>query len=372
MTPIDKLLGSIEAGMRLTKATFEITEVPEDDPDYFSGDPECGLCSLEFSPVSRDPGEPPGAFLTAPMSASVSYQVARVLCDGPGYEEQPIVEEGFFPCCPDCRADVEARLMRDRLNSAADAVQMIPFTPKNTEQSAGAVYHSNIIQGTDEWILLRTGILTASEMKLILTESTLKPANNDKTRAHVFEIVAQRITGRTEPGFVSDDMERGSRDEITARRLYSEHYAPVQEMGFVTREFSHNGVTFTLGWSPDGLVGEGGSIEVKSRAQKHQVKTVLGLGGEGCPDEFRLQIQTGLLVSGRRWCDFVSYCGGLHMPVSRCHPDEEIQLKILDAAADFETRVEELRREYMGKVAKNNWVMTEFEPEDTEEMEILL
>ena len=46
-------------------------------------------------------------------------------------------------------------------------------------------YHTDLVQGSDEWLAARRGILTASEMKLILTP-TLKAAINDKTRAHVW------------------------------------------------------------------------------------------------------------------------------------------------------------------------------------------
>ena len=60
------------------------------------------------------------------------------------------------------------------------------------------VYYHDLEQGTPEWLALRCGILTASEMRLIMTP-TLKPASNDKERAHLFELLAQRITGHTEP-----------------------------------------------------------------------------------------------------------------------------------------------------------------------------
>ena len=54
-------------------------------------------------------------------------------------------------------------------------------------------YHNDLIQGSDEWHAARCGLLTASEVKLILTP-TLKIAANDKTRAHVWELLAQRLT----------------------------------------------------------------------------------------------------------------------------------------------------------------------------------
>ena len=48
-------------------------------------------------------------------------------------------------------------------------------------------YHRDLVQGSDEWLAARCGLLTASEMKLIVT-TTLKPASNDKERAHLYEL----------------------------------------------------------------------------------------------------------------------------------------------------------------------------------------
>ena len=189
-------------------------------------------------------------------------------------------------------------------------------------------YHNDLIQGSDEWHAARCGLLTASEVKLILTP-TLKVANNDKTRAHVWELLAQRLTRYVEPSYIGDAMLRGWRDEILARDLYSQHYAPVTEVGFITND--HWG--FTLGYSPDGLVGNDGLIECKSRAQKFQIQTI---AEDEVPGEFMLQLQTGLLVTGRKWVDFISYSGGLPMFVKRVLPDRFMQEAIIDAATAFE------------------------------------
>lgn len=195
--------------------------------------------------------------------------------------------------------------------------------------------HEDLVQGSDEWLAARCGLLTASEMKLILTP-TLKVAANDKERAHLYELLAQRITGHVEPSYISDDMLRGKEDEIEARARYAEIYAPVREVGFITN--SRWG--FTLGYSPDGLVGDDGAIEIKSRRQKYQVETILG---GAVPAEYALQIQTGLLVSERRWCDFISYSGGLPMLTLRVYPDAKVQEAILAAAEAFEERLAEKR-----------------------------
>jgi len=204
------------------------------------------------------------------------------------------------------------------------------------------VYHRDVIQGTDEWLAQCRGILTASEVGLILTP-TLKVANNEKTRSHLYELLAQRITGYVEPRYVSDDMLRGQDDELEARALYAKHYAPVEQCGFVTRQFDWG----VLGYSPDGLVGDDGLLECKSRLQKHQVKTILDWHCEGAtPSEYLLQCQTGLLVTQRKWIDLVSYSGGLPLCVMRMHQDEVMHEAIMAAHQAFEKQLRLAREEY--------------------------
>lgn len=208
--------------------------------------------------------------------------------------------------------------------------------------TAPAKYYHNIVQGSDEWLELRRGMITASEMKLILTP-TLKIASNDKEKAHLYELAAQRITGYVEPCYISDDMLRGYEDEIEARQLYSEHYAPVQEVGFIVSD----SLGFNIGYSPDGLVGEDGQIEVKGRRQKHQLKTIIEcVPANIIPDEYMMQIQTGLIVTGRKWCDFISYSGGMLMATIRVFPDLKIQNAIIQAATEFEGKINRVVEDY--------------------------
>jgi hypothetical protein len=201
-------------------------------------------------------------------------------------------------------------------------------------KTAGNItYYDDVTQGSDEWLALRCGILTASEIKLILTP-TLKIASNDKERAHLFELLAQRVTKYVEPRYVSDDMLRGKEDEIDAKIIYNEKYAPVNEVGFIT----NNKWGFTLGFSPDGLIGEDGIVEVKSRCQKYQIETIIN---GNMPNDYMLQVQAGLLVSERSWCDFISYSGGLPMATIRVEPDPVYQDAIIQAAANFERKLSE-------------------------------
>ena len=210
--------------------------------------------------------------------------------------------------------------------------------------------YDELEQGTPEWLQARCGLLTASTMNLILTP-TCKTANNDKSRAHVYEIAAQRITQYVEPVFMTNDMMRGHVDEIEARQLYAERYAPVRQVGFMTNDRWG----FTLGYSPDGLVYDDGLIECKSRRQKYQFRTI---AENEVPEEYWLQLQTALLVSEREYVDFISFCGGMPMFVHRVMADATIQAAILTAAETFYDNVNKLIAQYKKNCATFKFIET--------------
>lgn len=189
--------------------------------------------------------------------------------------------------------------------------------------------YPDIEQGSPAWHDLRRGMVTASTVGQLVTPSTLKTAANPASRALAALLVAERLTGRTDPSFVSDDMERGWEDEPRARAVYAEHYAPVTDMGFMSRD----GVWGELGFSPDGLVGDDGLIEIKSRRPKKHLATILA---DEVPTENVAQVQAGLLVSGREWCDYISYSGGMPLFVKRVYVDTLWGQAIREAVRTFE------------------------------------
>jgi hypothetical protein len=164
--------------------------------------------------------------------------------------------------------------------------------------------------------------------------------NSETSRGLTATLVAERITGYVEPMHVSGDMERGTLDEPYAREIYSENYAPAVEVGFMVRD----DWGFRLGYSPDGLVGDDGLIEIKSRKQKIQLRTILE---DVVPMENMAQIQCGLLVSGREWCDYVSYCGGMPLWPKRVLPDPRWFTAIIEAVTEFEMTANEMLTKYM-------------------------
>lgn len=215
----------------------------------------------------------------------------------------------------------------------------------------GVVYHRDIAQGTQEWLDIRRGKLTASEMCKIITP-TLKVANNGDSRAHVYEIAAQRITGHVKEGFISYKMMRGHEEEVDARDHYARHYAPVETIGFITNDRWG----FTLGCSPDGLVGDIGLIEAKSRDPHYQVETIVK--GE-IPTEHLIQVQAELLISEREWCHYLSYSGGLPMDLIPAEPIPEFQEAITEVATAFEARVAEVIEAYHAAVKRRGLHPTE-------------
>jgi hypothetical protein len=173
----------------------------------------------------------------------------------------------------------------------------------------------------------------------------IEPArNSDVARRATMVLTAERITGFTEPTYVSDDMWRGMTDEPVARDLYSQHFAEARVYGFMVLE--RDG--WKLGFSPDGLVGDDGAIEIKSRRSNNQLKTILT---DSVPAENMAQIQTGLLVSGRKWLDYVSYCGGMPLYVKRVYPDPRWFRAITQAVEQFEHTAAEMTATYAQNTA---------------------
>lgn len=203
-------------------------------------------------------------------------------------------------------------------------------------------YHYDIAQGTEEWLHARLGLITASTMNTVLTPK-LKIAANAESRMVVYNIIAERLTGEIEPHYQSDTMLAGHIWEEYAKKAYSKKHEPVHDCGFITNDKWG----FTIGYSPDGLVGEEGLVECKARISKLQIKTVVE---GGVPEEFMLQCQTALLVTERKYIDFLSYSNGLHMLKETIEPIPEYFDKIIEASEKTEKDIAEKMEIYKEKV----------------------
>lgn len=211
--------------------------------------------------------------------------------------------------------------------------------------------HESLEQGSDEWRQARAGIITASTVGKLLSGKTYAPADNDTSRTLIRGLVTERITGRPEETAQTLDMLRGSLAEPHARDEYEKHHTAVDEVGFITRDFGD----FTLGYSPDGMVGEEGLIEIKSPKPHHHLRT---LTEDQVPGVHLPQLHQGLLVSDRDWIDYVSYSPGLPLYVTRVERSLVWDRTILQAAEKAEQQAQELMAAY--EIAASKYPATEW------------
>lgn len=184
---------------------------------------------------------------------------------------------------------------------------------------------NDVDQSTPEWHALRCGKFTGSRFKdvMAVSKSSGKPlkARNDL----IWELASERIQGYQPEGASSHAMQWGKDNETIASEKYQLKTGEfVESVPFV----NHRKYAF-VGVSPDGLVGEDGGIEIKcpKNPQIHLKRFI-----DGVPDEYIPQIQGFLWVTGRKWCDFISYdpdtAKEFRLLIIRVTPDEEYIAKL--------------------------------------------
>lgn len=183
----------------------------------------------------------------------------------------------------------------------------------------------NFEQGSDEWKNARTGVITASCFSQIL------PGGKGKTRrTYLLKIASERITGNQADTFSNAHMERGHEQESAARDLYVEqNNVEVTQCGLMKN--------FGLGYSPDGLVADDGLIEIKSKFAHLQAEILLD---DEIPSEHIAQLQGGLLISERKYIDFISFCPGMPLFIKRVFRDEDYISKLKVEIFNFEEEVQ--------------------------------
>lgn len=216
----------------------------------------------------------------------------------------------------------------------------------------------DLTQGSTEWLDVRRGMLTASVIGQLITPQTIRPASNDKTRALIAQLAAERITGQSDDVFVSSDMMRGTLHEPVARERYAEVNAvEVEQVGFLVRD----DWGFQLGASPDGLIGDDGGLEVKCPRPKTHIQTILS---DQVPAYNMAQVQTCLLVTGRAWWDFCSFSAGLPLWTKRVAPDSKWRDAIIAAATSADHAIASMVSQW--GIATEGLPATEYIPDDIE------
>lgn len=202
--------------------------------------------------------------------------------------------------------------------------------------------YRDIPQQSEPWFELRKGIPTASEYSSVMAKG--RGSEPSKTRlSYLYRLAGERITGRLEEAFSNRHTERGNIDEPRALAAY----VFLNDVEVDTVTFIRSGNT---GASPDGLLGTNGLIEIKSKLPRLHIAVLeakrKGAKGSLVPSEHILQIQGGIWVSEREWCDFISYSEGLPLFVERVYRDEKKIAEIAKAVDQFNEELDEIVSHY--------------------------
>ena len=189
------------------------------------------------------------------------------------------------------------------------------------------------VQGTPAWLAARAGRVTASMISAVL----MKPETAG-FRDYQAQLVAEILTGKPQGSdYTNIHMQFGSENEPLARSAYeAETGFSVDEVGLCIHPTIER-----AGASPDGLVGNSGLVEIKCpKVATHLAYLIAGV----VPSGYRNQMMWQMAVTGRDWCDFVSFRPDLpeHLQlfIVRFKRDSEKILELETAVISFLSTVD--------------------------------
>ena len=187
--------------------------------------------------------------------------------------------------------------------------------------------HDKTVQGSQEWLQLRLGKVTASEADQLVTP-LWKIKTGEGPRTLRYRKLAEKATGAPcEEAFESFAMGQGKLLEPEAiAYLELMEGVKVDRVGFVETDDGR------AGCSPDGLIGADGGLELKCpRPQKHIQYLMDGV----LPPEYAAQVHWSMLVCERPRWTFLSYARGFPPLVVKVERDEAIQATLRAALDTF-------------------------------------
>lgn len=191
--------------------------------------------------------------------------------------------------------------------------------------------HENLEQGSQAWLDVRAGKITASEADAILT-----PKFAAKESKAVETYLGRKWAEKWQHAPIMDDdffsapVEWGKILEIEAKptfRLLKD--IELKNVGFVE---SDDGL---CGASPDALTSDGGGLEIKSPLiQTHCKYLVAGV----VPQDYIVQVHFSLYVTGLSHWYFMSYRRLMPPLILRVERDEKIIAQIAEAVELFKVK----------------------------------
>lgn len=203
------------------------------------------------------------------------------------------------------------------------------------------IVYKELEQGTDEWLRVRAGKITGSEFYPLISASTGKGRGGHINYCR--KKAVEKICGIETATFKNGAMLQGTEREPYARMAYELlKEVEVEQVGFVE-------LNEYVGCSPDGLVGEDGILEIKSKTDDGHAKLLLG--EEDFESQYIWQALYVAYVCGRKWADLISYnphFGKSSVYIRRLERNEEVDATIEKALSIGIENIEE----YINKLTK--------------------
>lgn len=198
----------------------------------------------------------------------------------------------------------------------------------------------NLEQGSPEWLAIRCGIITMSELDPLNVAGKCKVTGfGTGALTYMDKLIGERITGKPADDWQGNRYtEQGHEFEPVARAMYAErNECDITEVGII---LNHD-----CGYSPDGLIGANGAVEIKTKKPHLQVRVILE---DKVPDEHYHQCMGGLWMSEREWIDFISYSPGMPLFIKRLHRDEQLFAKYKQLTEKFYWHMEKRMEKVLG------------------------
>jgi len=199
-------------------------------------------------------------------------------------------------------------------------------------------------QGTPEWLQARAGACTASRFEDAISKLTrasgAKKAGDPTAVSdrYAADLAIERISGKPHGEPVKAwILERGHEMEELARIKYEMRTEfPCEETGVVLTDDRK------FGYSTDGMPGDEGLIEIKAPIDSTKI---LEMWETGDVSEYIHQMQGGMWISGRKWCDFIMFVpdlssAGKDMYIKRIMRDDNFIDAMVEDLMAFDRRVQ--------------------------------
>lgn len=199
------------------------------------------------------------------------------------------------------------------------------------------ITYIEVEQGTPEWFKARMGIPTASEFHTMMTTKGTRAGR----QTYLYKLAGERLSGEPMEGYSNWHMERGKQMEEQGRAFYQFHTdADLKPVGFVRND------EIRAGCSPDGLIGNDGSFELKTCLPHIMIPHLLKPGQ--CPYEFAAQVQGAMLVMKRSFVDLCIFWPNMPKWIYRVKRDEQYIAALRIELNAFNKELDELVRRIGG------------------------